>query len=412
MKVSYPSQNNSGRSRAPRLIIGAVLALVSVCSYLAKTSTNEVTGEVQHVSLSPDQEIAMGLNAAPSMTREYGGATSDAVLARYVAAVGTRVASQSSAAKGRYPYKFTVLADPDTINAFALPGGPVFVTVGLLKRMTSEAQLAGVLGHEIGHVIGRHGAEKMAQAELSQGLVGAAAVGASDPNDPNSQRRNAQLAAGIAKLVNMKYGRADELEADSFGLKFMSEAGYDPKGMADVMRILESAGGGKQPEFLSTHPNPGNRLELITKILADKTTGGDLNEDAFRANVLSRLGQGGAIAAANPPAASAGGSDIGSAPGGALQGQGEQISVSDLPAEALNTLRLIKSGGPYPFERDGIEFRNRERRLPSQGSGYYREFTVPTPGESDRGARRIIVGSGGEIFYTEDHYESFKRVVR
>lgn len=87
------------------------------------------------------------------------------------------------------------------------------------------------------------------------------------------------------------------------------------------------------------------------------------------------------------------------------------ITVEDLPAEARDTLRLIDHGGPYPFRRDGVEFGNREHLLPLRERGYYREYTVPTPGARDRGARRIITGRSGERFYTGDHYRSFRRIV-
>ena len=87
------------------------------------------------------------------------------------------------------------------------------------------------------------------------------------------------------------------------------------------------------------------------------------------------------------------------------------VAAQALPAEARHTLRLIREGGPYPYERDGVVFGNRERLLPMQARGYYREYTVPTPGVKHRGARRIVAGRGGELYYTEDHYRSFKRIV-
>ena len=87
-----------------------------------------------------------------------------------------------------------------------------------------------------------------------------------------------------------------------------------------------------------------------------------------------------------------------------------EIQVDALPGEAVDTLVLIKQGGPFPYKRDGVVFGNRERRLPSRPSGYYREYTVPTPGVRDRGARRIVAGAGGEFYYTDDHYNTFRRI--
>jgi predicted Zn-dependent protease len=167
-----------------------------------------------------------------------------------------------------YRFDFHLLADGQTINAFALPGGQVFVTRALYDRLRTEGQLAGVIGHEIGHVIERHGAEHLAKQELTQGIVGGVAVGASDPNDPNSARQIAALTAAVAQLVNLRYGRSDELEADDWGVELTSKAGYDPRSMLEVMRVLAEASQGRAPpEFFSTHPNPENRIERIEEAI-------------------------------------------------------------------------------------------------------------------------------------------------
>jgi predicted Zn-dependent protease len=166
-----------------------------------------------------------------------------------------------------YPFEFHLLADPETVNAFALPGGQIFITAALFTRLETEGQLAGVLAHEIGHVVERHGAEHLAKANLTQGLVGAVAVGATDT--AVSPQQAAAVAAAIGQVINMKYGRDDELESDQWGLTLMARAGYDPRAMERVMQILaESSGGrGGQPEFFSTHPNPENRIERIRKAI-------------------------------------------------------------------------------------------------------------------------------------------------
>src|SRR5262249_15555359 len=144
--------------------------------------------------------------------------------------VGEKVVAGSDAARSGYEYHFTLLADQNTINAFALPGGPVFITEGLLSRLKTEGQLAGVLGHEIGHVVERHGAQHIAQQELSKGLTGALILSTWDPHNPGSVR-NAQMALIVANLVGLKYSRDDELQADVAGVKLMGEAGYDPNAM-------------------------------------------------------------------------------------------------------------------------------------------------------------------------------------
>lgn len=387
-----------------RLILGLLIAAVSVVMYLSKSSRNELTGEVQQVSLTAKEEVALGLQALPSLTRQYGGASTSPA-ARYVEEVGRRVVSRSSAAKSGYPFRFTLLADRRTINAFALPGGPVFITEALLLRLGDEAQLAGVLGHEVGHVVGRHGAQQLAKAELAQGLVLATGVASDDANQ-------ARLAAVVGQLVTMKYGRDDELQSDELGVRFMAEAGYDPAAMLDVMKVLQRAGGGRSVEFFSTHPNPENRLERIEALVRARAGGGERGEEAWRARALGSReppaaleGRAGAPREA-PPAVEGAPPAEAPAPGAPATAEARAA----LPPEARLTLELIDEGGPFPFDRDGVVFENREGRLPAQPRGYYREYTVKTPGERTRGARRIIAGQRGERYYTGDHYETFTRV--
>lgn len=246
-----------------RLIIAAVIALFSVVSYFMKSSVNPVTGEKQRIGVTAEQETALGLQAAPSLIQQHGGESSDARARALVEQVGQRIVQNSDAAKGPYQYKFHLLADPNTINAFALPGGNVFITEALFRKLDTPGQLAGVLGHEVGHVIGRHGAEQLEKRKLTQGLTGAAVLASYDPSSGRGGQ-NAYIAAMIGQLVNLKYSRADETESDHFGVKLMSQAGYDPRGIIRVMEVLrDSAKGGRGPEFFQTHPNPDNRLELI-----------------------------------------------------------------------------------------------------------------------------------------------------
>jgi len=252
--------------RRGRLLLGLLIAAISVISYYSLRQQNPITGEAQHISMDVDQEVALGLEAAPQMAQEMGGLDPDEDVQRVVAQVGERVVRQSGAHDTPYQFHFRVLADRQTVNAFALPGGPVFITRGLLSRLENEAQLAGVLGHEAGHVVGRHAAEQIAKSQLAQGLIGAAGVAGSDGNG-NGQHA-AQLAALAAQIVQLKYGREDEIQADTLGVRFMSQAGYDPRALLEVMRILsEAPGPGRGPEFLSTHPDPGNRREVIAQAI-------------------------------------------------------------------------------------------------------------------------------------------------
>jgi predicted Zn-dependent protease len=192
------------------------------------------------------------------MAAELGGLHPDPALQNYVEQLGERIVAQSAARGSQYQYDFHLLNDPETVNAFALPGGQIFITAALLGRLGDEAQLAGVLGHEIGHVVGRHSAQQLAKAQLTQILVGAAGVAAS--SEDSSGQQAAAVAAVVGQVVNMRFGRKDELESDRFGVRFMGESGYDPRALIEVMKILgEASSGSERPEFLSTHPDPGNR---------------------------------------------------------------------------------------------------------------------------------------------------------
>lgn len=251
----------------PRWIIALIIAGIAIVTYFTSTQENPVTGEKQRVAMSPEDEVALGLQAVDEMEAQMGGAIEPPnPQAVRVDQIGAKLLRQLPA---DIPWKFDfhLLADPQTINAFALPGGQVFITKGLLDKLQSNDQLAGVLGHEIGHVIERHGAEHMAKGQLGQMLTVAVGVGASDADHSG---RNAQLiAAMVNQMMQLKYSREDELESDRYGLKYMMESGYDPRAMLEVMDILEQSagGGGRQPEFLQTHPAPESRREQIREFL-------------------------------------------------------------------------------------------------------------------------------------------------
>jgi predicted Zn-dependent protease len=255
-----------------RVIIGIVIALVGIIAYYSRTQVNPVTGEKQRIAMTVDQEKALGLQAAPEMAQQMGGELdprSDPD-ARRVAEIGQKLVTGSDASRSPYVdnFNFHLLADPRTVNAFALPGGQVFITKALYDRLENEAQLAGVLGHEIGHVIGRHSAEHMATGQLGQILSAAAGVAAS--GDRNNRGYMAAAAAQMAnQMLQLKYSRGDELEADSFGLKYMTQVGYDPSQMRRVMQILKEAsgGGGRGPDILQTHPDPDARIQAIEQYL-------------------------------------------------------------------------------------------------------------------------------------------------
>jgi beta-barrel assembly-enhancing protease len=243
-----------------RAIVAALVALFGVLSYCTGTSDNPITGEQQRVRLTAEQEVELGRKLAPQMAAQFGGVSADPAR-ELVSRVGSRIVAQSSAARASYRFNFHLLADTRTVNAFALPGGQIFITQALLKLLKSEDEVAGVLGHEVGHVLARHSAEHLAKQQLTQQLIGAIAIGSGSYDAT-------QLAQLAGSLINMKHGRDDELESDTLGLRLMREAGYDPRAMLSVMQKLEKASGGsRQPEFASTHPSPANRIARIREQL-------------------------------------------------------------------------------------------------------------------------------------------------
>jgi predicted Zn-dependent protease len=243
------------------------MAAMSLYSYLGSKEVNSITGEEQYITISRDQEIAIGLQAAPSMAQQYGGLYPDQGLQDFLDDVGFYLVDNSFAIEGNYPFEFHLLADTQIVNAFALPGGQVFMTAALYDRLETEDQVAGVLAHEIVHVLGRHSAQRIAKQELTQGLSGAVVMSSYDPDNPNSQG-TAQIAAVIGNLVNMKYGREDELESDYLGVCILYQAGYDPAAMIEVMQILDEAtAGGRTLEFFSSHPSPYNRISYIQQAI-------------------------------------------------------------------------------------------------------------------------------------------------
>lgn len=237
-----------------RIIIGLAIVAFAFWKKCANTEINPYTGKEQVISMTSDEEIAIGLQSAPQMAQQHGGLYQEQQLQDYVDMVGGKLIDNSIAKETPYQYEFHLLADPNTINAFALPGGQIFITYALFSKLENEDQLAGVLGHEIGHVLGRHSAERIANSEFWQTVSQGASVGADAGG----------LIAGVGQNVLLKNGRGDELESDDLGVLFMLKAGYDPNEMIGVMEILKNAAGpNRVPEFQSSHPDPDNRMDKI-----------------------------------------------------------------------------------------------------------------------------------------------------
>lgn len=252
-------------------IVGGLIILFGVLRYLAHTQVNPVTGVSQHISMTPGQEMSLGLSAAPQMAAKMGGEANPATdpAAREVAKIGQQLATRSDAARSPYAgnFHYHLLNDPQTVNAFALPGGQVFITRALLERLDNEAELAGVLGHETGHVVWRHSAQQMEKGQLGQTVATGVAVGASSDRNGYAEGAAAVMAN---QMLQLHYSRADESQADEFGMRYMSQAGYDPQQMLGVMNVLkklEAETPGGEPEMLRTHPLASTRIQRVQDLL-------------------------------------------------------------------------------------------------------------------------------------------------
>ena len=233
----------------------AVLLVVAACA------VNPATGRREFSLVSEGQEIQMGREADPQITASLG-LVDDAELQAYVSRIGMELARVSE--RPDLPWSFKVVDDP-VVNAFALPGGFIYVTRGILAHFDSEAELAGVLGHEIGHVTARHSASQMSRQQLQQLGLGVGMIFS------ETVREYGSLAAAGLQLMNLSFSRGDETQSDELGLRYIGRRGYDPEAMVGVFDMLAGVGGGGEgrvPEWQLTHPYPENREAHIREVIA------------------------------------------------------------------------------------------------------------------------------------------------
>lgn len=233
-------------------ILFASLLAVTACA------VNPATGNRELALVSEAGEIEMGREADPQIRAQMGVVDNEA-LQSYVSDIGLELAAVSE--RPDLPWTFRVV-DEHRVNAFALPGGFIYVTRGILAHFDSEAELAGVLGHEIGHVTARHSVSQMSRQQLQQIGLGVGMVLSEDV-----RQLGGLLSAGM-QLMNLRYSRGDETQSDELGLRYVSRVGYDPTAMIGVFDMLAQAGGGGEeegriPEWQLTHPYPENRADHI-----------------------------------------------------------------------------------------------------------------------------------------------------
>ncbi len=254
------------RKRVQALVLGSTL----MASALLTTgcAVNPATGQRQFILISEAEEIEMGREADGPITESFGLYESEELQAN-VTNLGNEMASRSE--RPALPWSFKLVDDP-MVNAFALPGGFIFITRGIMAALNSEAELAGVIGHEIGHVTARHSASQMSRQQLQQIGLGVGTILSDDVASVAGV-----LSAGLG-LLNLRYSRGDESQSDELGVRYMSRAGYDPNALVGVFRTLALAGGGggSVPGWATTHPDTVNREEDIREIIA--ASGQDYSE--------------------------------------------------------------------------------------------------------------------------------------
>ena len=249
------------------LVLGTILLAPALMSTTA-CAVNPATGQRQFMLISESEEIEMGREADGPITESFGLYESEALRAM-VTNLGNEMASRSE--RPTLPWSFKLVDDP-MVNAFALPGGFIFITRGIMASLNSEAELAGVIGHEIGHVTARHSASQMSRQQFQQIGLGVGSILSSDVASVAGV-----LSAGLG-LLNLSYSRGDESQSDELGVRYMTRAGYDPNALVGVFQTLALAGGGggSVPGWATTHPDPVNREEDIRGIIA--ASGQDYSE--------------------------------------------------------------------------------------------------------------------------------------
>ena len=259
-----------------------ILSLTSCL--LIGCEVNPITGQEELMLISEAQDIEIGRKYAPEIEKQLGGRIDDESLQNYINSIGQKIARISH--RPGWVYHFTAV-DHNSVNALALPGGYIFITRGMLEKLTTEAQLAALIAHEIVHVTARHSSAAISrQMGLSFILLGLSASGAKIPQGAG---RATQLAL---QLIGLKYSREHEREADVAGVDYMVVAGYNPYGAVELQQMLQKQDKVRPAEFLSTHPSSENRVISLNARIQTRygsPKGLRIGKDDYRRIVLDRL---------------------------------------------------------------------------------------------------------------------------
>lgn len=260
--------------------------LAIVLSSMTGCAVSPITGERELMLFSDDQEIELGKNADPDIGWTFGGVYRDDQLSAYMNSVGQRLAAASH--RSNIPYHFAIV-NSSVLNAFALPGGYIYITRGLLARLENEAQLASVLGHEIGHVTARHSVKRL-QYNLGFNVLLAVIDQVAAGSEGYKKRRGLIKVTSSAAFatVSLGYSRKDEFQADELGATYAHKAGYDPEGMIQLLEILKSLSQ-REPsvveEFFMSHPRSSDRIEAVGKQISQISPDqrkGTLNQSEYK----------------------------------------------------------------------------------------------------------------------------------
>lgn len=253
-----------------RALISALFIFIVSCTQVV----DPLTGKKTFTVLPPEEEIAIGNSVFPQAITEYEGIYPDKEVQEYVKELGNSIAKHTPR---KLPYEF-VLVNSKILNAFALPGGKIVITRGLVLMLDSESELAGVLAHELGHVNARHHARYL---EKMLGLSILLQIGALLINDRDTTARIAlQLASIGASLLALKFSRDQEREADKYGVVFAVKAGYDPHGLIETFKKFKKMEKDYPPEWLSTHPLPDTRIREVSKLISSMKLPPNLKKDS------------------------------------------------------------------------------------------------------------------------------------
>ncbi|MGA2172852.1 MAG: M48 family metallopeptidase [Sedimentisphaerales bacterium] len=259
------------------------VAVICGSCFFAGCAANPITGEDELMFFPDQQDIAIGQQYAPEIEKELKGRVKDQTVQNYIDSVGQKIARISH--RPDFDYHFVAVNDK-SINAVSLPGGYIFITKGILLKLKNEAQLAGILAHEIVHVVARD-TSNMMSTQIGMDVLFAAAMS-------QTSSQGALTAADLARqILSLSYSREDEKTADLGGMDYMVKAGYNPNAMVETMQMLENEQTDRQVEFFSTHPSPENRISYIRARIqtnySNSVAGTKVGQEDYEQFVLARI---------------------------------------------------------------------------------------------------------------------------